>query len=256
MKHTALSLAINSLLIGMLVGMLVLPLGVVHVLTQASQTDAQVAGAEHTAGDFVVLPNFFDFGTHATFDPVQSGNSFSDSLTVTAFKGQVATYHTVYTVINRTTAPLTIEVLLTDVPEPTEPYAMFILSIAPEGISHTTTLSEQAGVGSLHLTVEDPSVAAGVRYVVIDGEPVLVRALEGNKLLIDPTTKEFKQGAAVHRTGLLVRDGAVVWANTTNTLLEANGTATVNAVVIGQTNVETSSITAPIFMQSRPYDTQ
>jgi len=251
MKHNAYSLVVNSLLIAVLAGMFMLPLGTVHVLTQSAQTDAQVAGAEHTAGDFVVLPNFFDFGTHATFNPSQSGNTFSDSLTVTAFKSQVATYHTMYTILNRTATPLSVEVLLTDIPEPTEPYSMFILSIAAEGVSHTTTLSEQAEIGSVHVTVDDPSVASGVRYIVVDNEPIMVRAIEGNKLLIDPTTKAFQQGSAVHRAGLLVRDGAMVWANTTDVILPGNSSGTINVAVIGQTDIETSSITAPIFIQAR-----
>lgn len=251
MKHTATSLAINSLLVAVLVGMFMLPLGTVHVLTQSAHTDAQVAGAEHTAGDFVVLPNFFDFGEHATFNPMQSGNSFSDSLTVTAFKNQVATYHTVYTLLNRTASPLEIEALLTDIPEPTAPYSMFILSVTPEGIAHTTILNEQAEIGSVHLTVDDPSVAADVRYVIVDNEPVQVRAIEANKLLIDPTDKIFKQGTVVHRAGLLVRDGAMVWSNTTSTVLPANGSGTVNVVVVGRPDIETSSITAPLFIHTR-----
>jgi len=251
MKHTATSLTINSLLIAVLVGMFMLPLSTVHVLTQSSQTDAQVAGAEHTAGDFVVLPNFFDFGEHATFNPAQSGNSFSDSLTVTAFKSQVATYHTVYTLLNRTASPLEVEALLTDIPEPTAPYSMFILSVAPEGIAHTTVLNEQTEIGSVHLTVDDPSIASGVRYVVVDNEAIQVRAVEGNNLLIDPTDKVFKQGTAVHRAGLLVKDGAMIWSNTTSTTLPANGSGTVNAVVVGQPDIETSSITAPLFIHTR-----
>lgn len=251
MNKAPLSFIVNALLIGVLAFMFILPVSMAHVLTQMTQTGSSVAGVATEGGDFVVLPNFFDFGEHASFTSEQHGNMFKDTLNLTSFKGKLAAYHTLYTIYNKRNNALTLELVLEDLPHPVEGYRMLVASLASADTIHNTTLLAPARVGDIALTVEDSSVGMGVHAVVIDGEMIIVRALEEGKLLVDPLTRSFEQGSSIFRANLVIADGKLVGANMTPITIPSHASATMNIVIIGRNDTETAPITLPLLMQPR-----
>jgi hypothetical protein len=234
----------NSFLMIVLLGMILLPPALTHLLATAAHTTPSVAGAQANSGDFIVLPNFFDFNTHVRFDPVTTQFGYQDTLELTVFRNQVATYHKLYTVINRSNHPITIQGVITDEPSPPLTYERLVVTLARSNEIHESQLAGSALVGDIQLQVIDTSIAQGTNSVVIGDREVPVIAATDHTLITDPLSETWEAGTPVYREGILVTEGQVIRSRTAGVTLNPEESAVVTMVVTGK-EVENQPIMVP-----------
>lgn len=248
MIKTPFKLVLNTILLSLLVGMLVLPVALVHVVTGTAHVPATVAGAQKTNENLIVLPNFFDFSDHVSFSPEYVGYGYKDVLTLTSFRSQVATYHKLYTVYNRSADPITVRGVLGEKPSPETVFDSLVITMAKSGQEHSTKLARPAVEGDVSLIATDASVAEGADYVVIEKMELPVLSVTGRFIATDPLPKSLAQGDVVYRSGIFVADGKVYRSRTPDVVIAPGESITVNAVVVGKADVETGTVTIPFFI--------
>lgn len=239
---------LNTFLVLLFSGMLILPVVLVHVVTGVAHVPASVAGAQHQASDLVVLPNFFDFGDHVKFDPSYNAIGYQDNVTLTVFRSQIATYHKLYTVHNRAADTIVVRGVLGAKPESSSVYDSLIVTLAKTGEVHSTTVAKQAQVGDVSLTATDANVAQNVDTLIVGMTEIPVLSVSGRFISTDPLAQGFDEGMPIYRAGIFILDGKVYRSRTNDVVLEPGESVTVNTVVMGKKDVETQTITVPLFI--------
>lgn len=109
---------LNPLLLIILLGILTIPFVVSESVVQPTKDAGIVAGFRTiTNKDLTIYPNFSDFDGYVTFTPSQIINGrFSDQLTLTSFRGQIAIYHRLYTIFNDSNSPVALRLVLNQPP--------------------------------------------------------------------------------------------------------------------------------------------
>ena len=127
---------LNPLLLIFLVGILTIPFVLSEAVIQPTKDLGSVAGfATVTNKDLAIYPNFSDFDGYVSFAPSRIVNGrYSDQLTLTSFRGQIAIYHRLYTIFNDSDSFIVLRLALNQLPL-TISFDKFILSLHLEGES-------------------------------------------------------------------------------------------------------------------------
>ena len=236
---------VNAGLLFLLVSMFMLPVALVYVASDTLTTPATVAGAKKTSSEITVLPNFFDFSEHVTFNLEPTANGFFDSLEATSFRSQLATYHKLYTVINRSDRAVTVRGVIAEKPEPSVAYQRLIITLAKNGQAHSALTVKNATQGDISMIVSDESVLEETDTLIIGDRVISVLNANGKMATVDPLDQEIIAGTAVYRNGVLVSDGKVYQSRTGDVYLEPGESLSVNMFITGRTDVDTQAVTIP-----------
>lgn len=123
-------LLINPLLLIFLVSILTIPFVLSETVVQPVKDLGSVAGfTTVTNKDLAIYPNFSDFDGYVSFVPSRIINGrYSDQLTLTSFRGQIAIYHRLYTVFNDSDSFIALRLALSQLPL-TISFDKFVLSL-------------------------------------------------------------------------------------------------------------------------------
>lgn len=134
---------LNPLLLIILIGILTIPFAVSEGIIRPSKDLGHVAGFRTvTNKDLAIYPNFSDFNDYVSFNPTPIVNGrYSDSLTLTSFRGQIAIYHQLYTIYNDSETPIALRLVLEQPPFSTS-FESLILSLHSTNESACTSKND------------------------------------------------------------------------------------------------------------------
>lgn len=240
------SLIVNAFLMVVLMGMVLLPPALTHLVATTIHTSPTVAGAEAAAGDFIVLPNFFDFGSHVTFNPVSSSAGYQDTLQLTAFRNQVATYHKLYTVINRANHSIRVRGMVASEPEPSHAYERVLITMVRPDDVHESQFAAAASEGDVHIVVKDGAVANDTDHLLVGLTRLPILAVLDDTIMTDPLGSAYAVDTVVHRGGIAITPEGIIRSRTTDIVLNPGESVHINVVVTGRNNVESQTFTVPL----------
>lgn len=136
-----LKLLVNPLLLTLLVGIMAAPFVVSEGIMQPIKDAGIVAGFRTvTSKDLAIYPNYTAFDGYVSFEPTPIENSrFSDQLTLTSFRGQIAIYHQLYTIYNDSKTPIALRLVLNQLPLSSS-FDTLILSLHPDNKPACTSI--------------------------------------------------------------------------------------------------------------------
>ncbi len=132
---------LNPLLLVILLGILTIPFAVSEGIMQPIKDAGIVAGFRTVASkDLAIYPNYTVFDGYVSFEPTPIANSrFSDQLTLTSFRGQIAIYHQLYTIYNDSKTPIALRLVLNQLPLSSS-FDTLILSLHPDSKPACTSI--------------------------------------------------------------------------------------------------------------------
>jgi hypothetical protein len=166
--NSALTLAVVGLLTGpLLLGQALMTsqsgaLGVMDVRQPGSGAPATPVAVTR----YGVTLNTADFQNYVSFSsPIQGDRIYQTSATFTAFAGQQASYTGLMTIVNPTAKPISLHVQ-TGTISGVVSHSRIWLTLAPDGMTPFTLLTQPGKPGDAHLTVADASALRAHRVVV------------------------------------------------------------------------------------------
>lgn len=242
------SFILNTGLVLVLVGMLTAPIIFQWALTDITTSNGEVAGVQSKLDDFVVLPNFFDFGKHVSFNPSQNGEIYKDVLELTVFSGQKATYHTLYTVFNKTNESITLE-LVSGVVESSGPFDSIVLSMMPAGYEHMTNLTQSAVEGDVVLLVDESDMVQITESVVVGTVSIPVLVYDAGSIITNPLTAAFEADTPVYPGAILSKGSSAIRSRTDLVQVAPGESAVINAVVSGAVQADGGTVKIPLYLR-------
>lgn len=121
---------LNPLLLVILVVILITPFIISEGIVRPAKDLGRVAGFRTvTNKDLAIYPNYTSFDGYVSFSPTAITNGrYSDQLTLTSFRGQIAIYHQLYTIYNDADLPIILRLSL-DQPPLTSSFNNLILDL-------------------------------------------------------------------------------------------------------------------------------
>ena len=248
MIKRSLSTIVNAGLLLLLVSMFLLPVAMVHVASDMLSVPSSVAGVQAENSRITVLPNFFDFNEHVTFNPQDNGFGYADRLEITSFRSQLATYHKLYTVYNRSDEAVTVRGVIGEKPEPSVAYKRLVITLAQNGRAHDAVVVDDVDQGEISLVVSDASILENTTEVMIGNSVLPVLSSEGKVFTTDPLGQPVAGQTQIYRSGVLIDDGKVYRSRTGDVTLEPGESLSVNVYITGKSDVDSQPVSIPFIL--------
>ncbi|NCS32114.1 hypothetical protein GW793_01340 [bacterium] len=242
MKHI-----INLALTVSLAVIMILPFVGSNFILDLSSPLGSVAGVRTvTSSDIQILPNYQDFGDYVSFAPeTLSEGIYDDTLSVTVFQGQKASYSGVYTLYNTTAdSNLAVTLFTRDVVESAN-----LFSIATLGLRQGTPITLLEGVkqGATVITIDAVhSLQKDMRVLVGTELTRVIAVSSGGKVVVTPLTQSHLIGEEVTMQPVVINQNSVVQPETYVKVLSPGESVSVDVVVWGADTITTLNHTIQI----------
>lgn len=216
-----------------------------------------VAGTRSVSAEtFNVIPNLKDFNGYVTFSPQSfSSGKYNDTLGLTAFRRQKATYYGVYTVYN--VSPdrrLSVEIVSPGLnrQQSSPAFDRILLTLGEQG--HSTTLKESVDKGATLLLVDEPQLFGEGDSIWVENEVAKVLLNTSDGLVVTPLMQRHNAGQTVFTGALVVEPGSLISPQTRTVILEPGARITVDATVWGASDVlgQDEVISLPLEFRVQP----
>lgn len=251
--NSKLRFLLNPLLLIFLLGLISMPIVISGSIVKVDQSLGEVAGTQTVSDqELVVYPNFSDFDGYVRFEPTRVVNGrYQDTLTITAFRGQTASYHKIYRVYNNAKIPMKVKVFLDKAPDATNFYSQILISLSPHDVPHYTTLLSDELSGSTVLEVRESNLFADTALGTLGDEVVNILGRSRGEVLTLPLKSAYRSGERFYPQAVLVVDGQFKNQESREVILAPNEYATVSATVVGQ--IDSSVSVAPVTLDFSIY---
>ncbi|MBM4402677.1 MAG: hypothetical protein FJ044_05530, partial [Candidatus Cloacimonetes bacterium] len=131
---------VNPLLLVILLVILTVPFAISEGVVRPIKDLGRVAGFRTVSNkDLAIYPNYTSFDGYVSFNPTSITNGrYSDNLTLTSFRGQIAIYHQLYTIYNDSNSTIGLRLFL-DQPPLTTSFNNLILDLHLENETACTS---------------------------------------------------------------------------------------------------------------------
>lgn len=231
---------INITLTLVFTGIMIVPFVGSHFILDENSTLGSVAGARSVSfSDVQILPNYQNFDSYVTFNPQGFEDGvYADSLSLSIFQHQKASYSGVYTVYNTSSdKTLVVRAHLSEVITPNSSNFSLLAISLRKGAGYTFLSDAMQGdtvitIDPVHSVVKDSEILIG-----LDTVRVIAVSTEG-RIVVTPLDKDYPKGTEVVPSPLLMTDKKVLRPETGEVTLLSGESLTVDGFVWGAEGLE------------------
>ncbi|NTV30592.1 hypothetical protein HGA91_01245 [candidate division WWE3 bacterium] len=195
-----------------------------------------VAGTRVVAPENInVIPNVKDFNGYVAFSPTSLANGkYTDTISLTSFRNQKATYYGAYSLYNvSATESFDVEVVAPSLPA-SESFTKFDrLLITISSSNHSTTLTKSIEKGATLVQVADPTLFKEGDLIWIENESTKVLVVSTDGLVVTPLMQRHNVGQTVYTGAIVVEPNSIISAQTRTIKLTPGEQATIDVSVWG-----------------------
>jgi hypothetical protein len=229
------SFIINTLLTLLLSMVLIIPVALNYFVVAEEGSDGIVAGARSlTTKDINILPNLEDFNGYVSFapQPILDGK-LTDTLSLTAFPRQKATYRGLYTIYNlnpNQKIELVNPGILLDAGPVSSGRVLLSLYKNDNGQNLLSTVT----AGDTLLNIKDPFAFKEHEKIIFADEMAEIVAVSPDGLVVTPLTRDHEVGSLVWPESIVIEQPFnLVNPKTRSIVLQPGEKALVDALVEG-----------------------
>lgn len=215
---------VNFGLIIVLLAIMTIPLvGSSVLITYNEPTEGLVAGARTISPrDVNILPNLTDFGQYVKFAPLDMrDNVYRDTLSLTVFQRQRASYRGVYSIYNLSERDsIAVEVVTSGVDLASDSFESLVGVLSSTGESLKLKTDLVAGATVVAVDDTGPFTVGEIAFVGDEMVTVVTTSkVGGQQLIITPLKRDHQAGEMLTGKAIVVNPGQLVYPQTAQMVL-------------------------------------
>jgi len=224
---------INSLLVGSLVSLLVLPIIVAQQLISFQVAPGGLVAGIRTIDERVVnvIPNTTDFNEYVSFNPgVIYDGKYTDTISLTSFQRQKETYRGIYSIYNLSIDQyIQTQITSTGIVPTDDTFERAIIWIGAEPYK----LKRELTSGTTIIEGLEKGAFNEKEQIVIGDEEVTIVAVSDFTVVVTPLRRSHSIGELVYPQAIIVTPGKLVYPQTNQITINPNDRVSVYIEVMG-----------------------